>query len=121
MGTPASAVHSNTSREKPAPEITRSMPSASAVLTRSAKLRTATMTFTPMTPSVTALAARISAASSSGVSPDPAMMPMPPASATAAARGASEMRTAMPPWMIGRRDVTLPIVSEGSSTGVLRR
>ena len=45
------------------------------------------------------------------------MMPMPPASATAAANGESEMRTAMPPWMIGSRAVRFPIVSVGMSTG----
>ena len=44
------------------------------------------------------------------------MTPMPPASATAAASGASEMRTAMPPWMIGRRAVTVADCEAGMST-----
>ena len=47
------------------------------------------------------------------------MMPMPPASATAAASGDSEMRTAMPPWMMGSRAVRCPMVSEGMSTTVV--
>ena len=119
IGTPASLHHVNTSREKPAPAITRSIPSSSAAWTSSLNLRTATMMLTPMTPpSAMARAVRISSRNSSTVRPLPAMMPIPPAAATAPARGASEIRTAMPPWMMGRRAVRLPMVSEGMSTVV---
>ena len=116
-GTPASRHHVKTSREKPAPAMTRSMPSSSAVWTSSLNcphgdhdVDADDAVGERRGPCGSRRAAR------RAYRPLPAMMPMPPASATAAASGDSEMRTAMPPWMMGSRAVRFPIVSVGIST-----
>ena len=60
IGVPDSLPRPNTSREKPAPATTRSMPSLIAVFTTRANSRAATMMLMPMTPFVKERASRIS-------------------------------------------------------------
>jgi len=97
MGTPASLPHLKMSRENPAPVKIRSIFSSMALWTREANWRTANMILMPIMPLVRRLAVLISFFSSSTVIPVAPMTPIPPALATAAARGAVETRIAIPP------------------------
>ena len=49
--------------------------------------------------------------------PTAARVPMPPSFATAAARHALDTRTPIPPWMMGRGTVILPMVKGGIFMG----
>jgi len=71
---------------------------------------------TPIIPLVRLRASRISALSSSTDKPLPAIMPIPPSSATAAARGAMDILTAIPPWITGILATKFAIRSTGIFT-----
>ncbi|OQA07733.1 MAG: hypothetical protein BWY65_01765 [Firmicutes bacterium ADurb.Bin373] len=101
IGVSDSLPHLKMSLEKPAPVIIRSIFSSIAVCTRAANCLTANMMLMPMIPFELRRAVLISFLSSSSDMPVAAIMPMPPALATAVASGAVDTRIAIPPWMIG--------------------
>jgi len=93
-----------------------STPASIDAITTSMNWRTANMMLTAMIPLVICFARRMSSLSSSIGIPDPPIVPMPPHSATAEASDEVDMRTDIPPWMTGSREVRWPIVSSGSFT-----
>ncbi len=103
----------NASREKPAPEIIKSIFSQIAVLTKSANSSHATIMLTPIIPLLNSLASLMWRLSSDGCIPEAPMTPIPPSLATAAAKGAREILTAIPPWIIGKLGCRSPILNFG--------
>jgi len=114
IGVPCSFPIANISLENPAPQTTKSIPSSIDANTSSAKSLAANIILTPSTPLVNSLAFLISSFNSFIESPVPAIRPIPPSFATAAASFDIETFIAIPPWIIGYLMSKFPILNLGN-------